>query len=261
MLFTFLSANLTTAGTVGLIMLVSFLVVYVIRKRFGTKWESLFASVAPDLDQEINTAQVVVSKLLQSLPSVFIGTVLGAVTSGAALVPALLGALGGLLASFAHEFAKAMPFIPYTGATGGSVKLPGSPKLPTGIGAATVAVCVALALVTPGCGLLPVIGPALSEAALVITDAVNAVDAAEALLPSLHLSAADDTVLEADIAKCRAALAAAATADEGAKDLTEAQLDASLADFRTAWADLETVFAAKKLAALSVPIAVKRVAQ
>lgn len=261
-LFAFVSASLGTGGTVGLIMLVCFTLVFLIRKKFGTAWEKLFSQVDPGLDQEINAGGVIVSKFMQSLPSVLIGTVIGTVTSGAALAPALLGALGGLLAAFAHEFAKAIPFIPYTGSTGSS-KLPGPSKPPTGV---IAALCIAMALSVTGCGLVNAAFPVIAEAGVLIADAVNAVDAAQALIPSLNLSAAEDAKIEADISKCRQFLAAAAAADNGAKDLTEAQLDASLADFRAAWADLESAFAAKQKASLCEgclflpePLAVKRV--
>lgn len=115
-----------------------------------------------------------------------------------------------------------------------------------------------------GCGLFAVAGPWLAEAAVLISDAVNAVDAAEALLPSLHLDAKAEAEAEAAIGRCRAALAAAAAADDGAKDLTAEQLDASLAAFRTAWIDIQVLFASPHIGATSppyrlpMPLAVKR---
>jgi hypothetical protein len=104
------------------------------------------------------------------------------------------------------------------------------------------------------CGLFAAAAPYLAEAAVLIADATNAVDAAE----STHLI---DPEL---IARARAALAAAAAADDGAKDLTAEQLDASLVAFRAAWADIQKVYAAKRVGAaagapmLPMPLAVRR---
>jgi len=125
-----------------------------------------------------------------------------------------------------------------------------------------------LGVTLTGCsGLFASANPYLAEAAVVIADAGNAVDAAEALLPSLHLSAEEEASAKAVIARARAALSAAAAADDGVKDLTSEQLDASLAAFRAAWADIQRTFAGKQIgaarasAALPVPLAVRRVHQ
>jgi len=125
-----------------------------------------------------------------------------------------------------------------------------------------------LGVMLTGCsGLFASATPYLAEAAVVIADAGNALDAAEALLPSLHLSADEEASAKAVIARARAALSAAAAADDGVKDLTSEQLDASLAAFRAAWADIQHTFAAKHIgatrasAALPVPLAVRRVRQ
>jgi len=123
-----------------------------------------------------------------------------------------------------------------------------------------------LSITLSGCsGLFSSASPYLAEAAVVIADAGNALDAAEALLPSLHLSADEEASAKAVIARARAALSAAAAADDGVKDLTSEQLDASLAAFRSAWADIQRAFAAKHIGAargsaeLPVPLAVRRV--
>ena len=130
------------------------------------------------------------------------------------------------------------------------------------------AALLVLAVTLPGCrGLFAAATPYLAEAAVVIADAGNAVSAAEALLPSLHLSADEQASVEAVIARARAALSAAAAADDGAKDLTSEQLDASLAAFRSAWADIQRTFAGRRIgatrvsAALPVPLAVRRAHQ
>jgi hypothetical protein len=114
--------------------------------------------------------------------------------------------------------------------------------------------CVALLALLPGCGLFAVAAPYLAQAAVLLSDASNAVGAAE----STHLIDPDL------IARARAALAAAAAADNGATDLTAEQLDASLADFRAAWVDIQRVYATKRIGAaqggigLPVPLAVRR---
>jgi len=141
-------------------------------------------------------------------------------------------------------------------------KLPPPPKPPSGLAVASLFVlCASMT----GCGLFAAAAPYLAEAAVLISDAVNAVDAAQALLPSLHLTEAEQAQAEKIIAKARLALAAAAKADDGATDLTAEQLDASLADFRAAWADLQGTLSAKRIGAaegalaLPVPLAVRRV--
>jgi len=123
-----------------------------------------------------------------------------------------------------------------------------------------------LSITLSGCsGLFSSASPYLAEAAVVIADAGNALDAAEALLPSLHLSADEEASAKAVIARARDALSAAAAADDGVKDLTSEQLDASLAAFRSAWADIQRAFAGKHIGAapasaeLPVPLAVRRV--
>jgi len=125
-----------------------------------------------------------------------------------------------------------------------------------------------LSITLSGCsGLFSSASPYLAEAAVVIADAGNAIDAAEALLPSLHLSADEEASAKAVIARARAALAAAAAADDGVKDLSSEQLDASLSAFRSAWADIQRAFAGKHIGAarasaeLPVPLAVRRVRQ
>ena len=111
--------------------------------------------------------------------------------------------------------------------------------------AALFLICLAL----PGCGAFGSPEPNFAHAAVYIADAGNAVSAAEALLPSLNLSSDEVTTAKELIARARAALAAAAAATNGAKDLTTEQLDASLAAFRAAWTDIEQVIAGKSLVA------------
>ena len=123
------------------------------------------------------------------------------------------------------------------------------------------------ALSTGGCAALAAAAPYLAEARVLLADATNAINAADDLLPSLHLTAAAETKAEAAIAKARKSIAAAAALDNGAKDLTAAQLDASLAEFRASWADLQSIFASNQLGAapasdaLPIPLAMKRAYQ
>jgi hypothetical protein len=156
------------------------------------------------------------------------------------------------------------PLPPGGGSGGTDGDKPKRPKLPP----LTAAGLLLLSFTLAGCsGLFASARPYLAEAAVLIADAANAVNAAEALLPSLHLSADEETSAKAVIARARAALSAAAAAEEGAEDLTSEQLDASLAAFRAAWSDIERAFARNHIgaerasAALPVPLAVRRVHQ
>ena len=127
----------------------------------------------------------------------------------------------------------------------GSDTPPKPPSVPPLAAAALFLICLAL----PGCGAFGSPEPNFAHAAVYIADAGNAVSAAEALLPSLNLSSDEVTQARELIARARAALAAAAAATNGAKDLTTEQLDASLAAFRAAWTDIEQVIAGKSLVA------------
>src|SRR5450432_2329547 len=116
----------------------------------------------------------------------------------------------------------------------GSDTPPKPPTIPPLAAAALFLICLAL----PGCGAFGSPEPNFAHAAVYIADAGNAVSAAEGLLPSLNLSSDEVTQAKELIARARAALAAAAAATNGAKDLTTEQLDASLAAFRAAWTDI-----------------------
>jgi hypothetical protein len=154
---------------------------------------------------------------------------------------------------------------PPDGGSGGSDdEKPKRPKVPP----LAAAGMLLLGLTLSGCsGLFGPATPYLAEAAVVIADAGNAVNAAEALLPSLHLNADAEASAKEVFVRARAALSAAAAAVDGAKDLTNEQLDSSLSAFRSAWADIQRVFAGNQSAArrssveLPVPLAVRRVRQ
>jgi hypothetical protein len=100
----------------------------------------------------------------------------------------------------------------------------------------------------PSCGLFAGPDPRFGQAAVFIADAGNAVSAAEALLPSLKLDSKDAASAKELIARARAALSAAAAANNGAKDLTAEQLDASLAAFRAAWVDIQRAISGQRIA-------------
>jgi hypothetical protein len=145
--------------------------------------------------------------------------------------------------SSAHD--QSAPPPPVGTSPSGSDTPPKPPTVPPLAAAVLFLICLAL----PGCGAFGSPEPNFAHAAVYIADAGNAVSAAEALLPSLNLSSDEMTQAKELIARARAALAAAAAATDGAKDLTTEQLDASLAAFRAAWADIEQVIAGKSLVA------------
>lgn len=129
---------------------------------------------------------------------------------------------------------------------------------------------IALALTLSGCaGIQKALPSVLSEAALVVADASNALSVAEAILPILHLSEPADSDARSLIAKARTELSAAALAENATKELSEEQLDASLADFRKTWALIESTLkppmaakpsmAREVVVALPMPLAVRRV--
>ncbi|HKO51994.1 MAG TPA: hypothetical protein VJV79_30000, partial [Polyangiaceae bacterium] len=122
---------------------------------------------------------------------------------------------------------------------------PKPPNVPPLAAAGLLGLCLALT----GCGLFATSEPQFGHAAVFIADAGNAVSAAEALLPSLHLGGNELAIAKDLIARARAALSAAASANNGAKALSAEELDASLAAFRSAWADIRQVFAASRFAA------------
>jgi len=105
-----------------------------------------------------------------------------------------------------------------------------------------------LCLLLPGCGLFASSDARFAQAAVFIADAGNAVSAAEALLPSFKLDSKETASAKELIARARAALSAAAAANNGAKELTQEQLDASLAAFRAAWVDIQQVISRQRLA-------------
>ncbi len=141
--FAVLVSYIGMPAVVGLISAISFLFVYLVRKRFGSQWEYL-ASYIPALNFNLTPGYTILSKFAQALPATLFAAGIGAVTSGGALVPTLLAALAGPLAVLGHELLKVIPWIPYRGETPVSDPvIPPAPKLPTGISASTTTKIIA----------------------------------------------------------------------------------------------------------------------
>lgn len=260
-------AAIDPALPAAVLVLLVFSTIYAVRRWLPSVWKAVEATVP--FAGSLNAGPVfdAVWKTWQFLPGALLGAAVAALSAGLSVKSALWGVGSGALASLAHELMAAYR---------GQVGVPKGPSTPSRIAGAVgsalsllsvfvLTAGLAACLMLSGCGLFAAAAPYLAEAAVVLSDAVNAVDAAQAMLPSLHLSDADQTKAEADIAKLRQFIAAAAAADDGAKDLTSEQLDDSLADFRKTWADLQQTFAGKRVgvvdgaAVLPVPLAVRRV--
>lgn len=104
-------------------------------------------------------------------------------------------------------------------------------------------------VVLPGCSFLKstaaTVSPVLSDVAVYIADAQQVVEIAKITAdlfftanPSPDARASVDKVF----LKVHSALDAAIFAVRGAKDLTDLQLDAAFASFRSAWLELQTIF-------------------
>lgn len=256
---------------VALLIVTVLLTIYSIR-RWKPTWWLWVESTVPLVDSiDPGPGLDALWAAWQAWPAVALGTVLSALAAGANVRHALWGALAGAISAVVHVIMSKYkglvgPVPPPAGPstmTGRRISFPSDPKPPTFPPAAAIVGLLAC-LTLGGCGLFAAAVPYLAEAAVVISDAVNAVDAAEALVPSLHLTPSEQAKVEADIARARKFLAAAARADQGAQHLTAEELDASLADFRGAWKELQEDFAAKRGVALGaeglpVPLAVVRV--
>ncbi len=269
-------AAIDPAAPAAALVLTVFLTVYLVRRFAPNAWLAITSYVPLATQIDPSPVLAAIGKLLQALPGALYGAAVSALMQGLSVTSALQGVGAGFLAAVVHEVManyqgkvsrKLPPASPSS--SSGSARSPLAAVPPSNPPAALrglAMACIALVLLIPGCGLFAAVGPVLAEAAVVISDAVNAVDAAEALLPNLHLAADEQAKAEQLIARARQALAAAAAADDGAKDLSEEQLDASLADFRAAWADLQSAFASKAKVGLCEgcfflpePLAVKRV--
>lgn len=250
-------ASSDPATLIGSAAIAAFVLVWSWRKFFPSSWNWLEMRI-PLIDRiKSDAIWTFVWKTVQTIPGALIGAAMTALASGGDLKKTLLGALAGPVAAIGHEVLKA-----YKGQT----SKPGNRIVPP-YSLSAIALCLSLGLLIPGCAAFAAISPWVAQAAVIISDAVNAINAAEALLPSLHLGADEQAKAETLIARLRAAASAAAKADAGLQDLTAEQLDASLADFRQAWVELEKVFAAKRVgaslgsSALPKPLALRRVAK
>lgn len=104
---------LPRALLVGLV----FLAVYLLRKLFPRTWE-FFAGVVPVSVIDPAPLLLVLSKTWQAFPAALIGAAATALATGGDMRAAVKGLVFGALAAVAHEFAKAAPWLPYTGAVG-----------------------------------------------------------------------------------------------------------------------------------------------
>lgn len=116
MIFTILVSSLGYPAVIGIISGLAFLIVYGIRKIFGTQWDNL-VSYIPALNLNLTPGYTLLSKFAQAIPATVLAAAIGALTSGASLGPTLLAALAGPLAALGHEMLKEFPFVSYRGET------------------------------------------------------------------------------------------------------------------------------------------------
>lgn len=165
-LFIILQTAMGTPALIGLLSVVSFLLVFGIRKVFGRQWERV-ANLIPAINFDLTPGWTILSKLVQALPATLIAATIGAATSGVSLGPTLVAATAGLLSVSGHEFAKWLPLIPYRGDTAnvlsGGPKIPGLPGVSTGL----VVGAICLALVSCSAGRLAEPCSAADKAAIV----------------------------------------------------------------------------------------------
>lgn len=255
-------ANVDPAAPAAALLVFVFAVIYSVRRWLPGVWLWVEKTV-PFVDSfDYRPAASILWQAWQAWPAALLGAVTAALSTGGSVKAAAYGVLVGAISALAHKLMAA-----YKGQVGGPPpKPPAAARMfPSSIPpAAALLLAICFAFHASACGLFAAVSPFLAEAGVLIADATNAVNAADDLLPSLHLSGDAETKAEAVIAKTRKAINSAAAADSGAKDLTEAQLDASLAEFRASWADLQAVFAAEAPTAASanplpVPLALRRV--
>lgn len=111
----------------ALLVALVFAAVYLIRKLFPRTWE-FFARAVPVPVIDPAPLLLVLSKAWQALPGALLGAVASALATGGDVRAAVKGAVFGALAAVAHEFAKAAPWLPYTGAIG-RMRAPALPVL------------------------------------------------------------------------------------------------------------------------------------
>lgn len=114
---TWLDMNGGPGTAFGVLIVSVFLAVYGLRKWAPTAklWERI-ANVIPSLNFDMTPGLAFLRKAWQGvIPTVF-AAVAGALASGGNVKVALIAALAGPITVFGHEFAKWLPFLPYTGA-------------------------------------------------------------------------------------------------------------------------------------------------
>jgi hypothetical protein len=229
-----LDKNLFSGAAFAVLIIVTFLAVFLLRKAFPRAWEYT-VGIIPMLSVDVAPVMVVLSKLLQALPGAVFAAVLGAFATGGkdAAKAAALSAVAGFVASALHEILKAVPWIPYRGTVGtakrNSVKPPPMAML-----------LICLSLVSCGAGLAAVVA-AVSSAAGEAAQVIDIVQTAEEQWFQLHPNAAQQAQVEKDIQDCRLTLAAALAAADGSKDVSEGQADAAFDQFRIAYQNLEAL--------------------
>lgn len=122
-----LSLNIDPAVPRALLIALVFAAVYAIRKLFPRAWE-WFARAVPVPVIDPAPLLLLLSKAWQALPAALLGGVATALTTGGDVTKTVKGVVFGALAALAHEFVKAVPWIPYRGATG-KLKPPVLPML------------------------------------------------------------------------------------------------------------------------------------
>lgn len=133
LVFAYLVAKVGLPAVIGLISLVSFAFVYLIRKYFGKQWD-IVDKYIPALNFSLTPGMTLVSKFAQALPATLFAAGLGAITSGGSLVPTLAAASAGPLAALGHEMLKQFPLVSYVGSTPASAQsILKTPNLPTGV--------------------------------------------------------------------------------------------------------------------------------
>ena len=162
---------LPRALLVGLV----FLTVYVVRKLFPRTWE-FFAGAIPVSVIDPAPLLLVLSKTWQAFPGALLGAVAASLATGGDMRASVKGLVFGALAAVAHEFAKAAPWLPYTGAVG-RVKAPTLPVLCLFVPAAVVSAWPYLA----ACG--PALRPPCDDAKMAAIDAAYVEKVTAACLP------------------------------------------------------------------------------
>lgn len=230
-------ASVDPAAPAAALVLTVFLVIYSLRRFAPKVWLAIEAKL-PFVDTlDYRPVATIVSKFMQALPGALLGAGVASLSSGASVKTALLGVLAGFGASLVHEVMAAYK---------GQVSSPKPPSGALGVvgGMMVLIACFCLVASLPGCAAFAAAVPIIAEIGTIIADAVNDLDYVEQIVATFPgLSGDQRSAIEAKLQAARLALQAAAAADNGASDLTAAQLDASLTAFRAAWKDLSQALA------------------